>query len=39
MDDLYDVNFQSNGEFCKICIRDSSIDHLTIINTCECGTP
>jgi hypothetical protein len=24
MDDLYDTNFQSNGEFCKICIRYSS---------------
>jgi hypothetical protein len=34
MDDLYETNFQSNGEFCKIRIRYSVIrkwstmDHL-----------
>jgi hypothetical protein len=28
MDDLYDVNFQSNDKFCKICIRHSSIQDL-----------
>jgi hypothetical protein len=27
MDDLYDTNFQSNGEFCKIYIRYSSNDN------------
>jgi hypothetical protein len=36
MDDLYDINFQSNGEFCKTRIRYrvihnwSTIDHLKI---------
>jgi hypothetical protein len=27
MDDLYNTHFQSNGEFCKICIRYSVIDN------------
>jgi hypothetical protein len=28
MDDIYDINFRSKGEFCKICIRYNIIHDL-----------
>jgi hypothetical protein len=31
MDDLYETNFQSNGEFYKICILYNNIDHLSMV--------
>jgi hypothetical protein len=31
MDDLYDINFESNGKFYKIYIRYNSIDDLCTI--------
>jgi hypothetical protein len=32
MDDLYDINFQSNDRFCKIHIRYSGIGHLSMVD-------
>jgi hypothetical protein len=32
MYDLYDTNFQSNGEFCKIDILYSNIDNLSTVD-------
>jgi hypothetical protein len=32
MEDLYDTNFHSNGELCKICIRYNSDDHFTTVD-------
>jgi hypothetical protein len=30
MDNLYDIKFQSNGEFCKICISYNVIYSLLV---------
>jgi hypothetical protein len=32
MDDPYDTNLQSNGEFCKICIHYRSNDHFITVD-------
>jgi hypothetical protein len=32
MDDLYDINFQFDGEFCKIRIRYNNTDHLFTVD-------
>jgi hypothetical protein len=32
MDDLYDMNFQSNDEFCKIRIRYNRINHFSMVD-------
>jgi hypothetical protein len=31
MDDLYDINFESNGEFCKIHLYFNNIRNLCIV--------
>jgi hypothetical protein len=32
MDDLYEINYQFNGRFCKIHIHYNSIDHLSSVD-------
>jgi hypothetical protein len=32
MDDLHDINFQSNGRFCEICIRYNVIYDRSTMN-------
>jgi hypothetical protein len=32
MDDLNDINFQSNGEFCEIRIHYNKIGHLPTVD-------